>query len=100
MVYGDFKDLPRRATSDKVVHNKAFNIAKNPKYDEHQQDLASMIYRFFDKKIWNTNSGPITNSDVVSENKELSKDLHKPIIRNSKNKMYIHVLQAIFGVLI
>ena len=36
MVYGDFKDLPRRATSDKVVHNKAFNIAKNPKYDEHQ----------------------------------------------------------------
>ena len=40
MVYGDFKDLPRRATSDKVVHIKAFNTAKNPKYDQHQQDLA------------------------------------------------------------
>ena len=33
MAYGDFKDLPRRAASDKVLRDKAFNIAKNPKYD-------------------------------------------------------------------
>ena len=29
---------------------KAFNIAKNPKCDEYQTRLASMLYKFFDKK--------------------------------------------------
>ena len=29
--YGDFKDLKRRTFSDKVLINKAFNIAKNHK---------------------------------------------------------------------
>ena len=33
MVYGDFKNLNRRTGSDKVLLNKAFNVAKNPKYD-------------------------------------------------------------------
>ena len=33
MAYGDFKDLTRRTASDKILHDKAFNIAKNPKYD-------------------------------------------------------------------
>ena len=44
MAYGDFKDLTRRTASDKVLHDKAFNIAKNPKYDEYQHRLASMVY--------------------------------------------------------
>ena len=48
--YGDFKDLTRRAAADKVLHDKAFNIAKNPKYDGYQRGLASMIYKFFDEK--------------------------------------------------
>ena len=51
MVYGDFKDLPKRADFDYVILNKAFNIPKNLKYDEHQGDLASMIYKFSDKKF-------------------------------------------------
>ena len=50
MAYGDFKDLARRTTSDKVLRDKAFNIAKNPKYDGYQRGLASMVYKFFDKK--------------------------------------------------
>ena len=50
MAYGDFKDLARRTASDKVLRNKAFNIAKNPKYDGYQRGLASMVYKFFDKK--------------------------------------------------
>ena len=33
MLYGDFKDFTRREGSDKILHDKAFNIAKNPKYD-------------------------------------------------------------------
>ena len=41
MTYGDFKDLVKRTVSDKVLCNKAFNIAKNPKYDGHQRGLAS-----------------------------------------------------------
>ena len=49
MAYGDFEDLPKQIASDKVLHNKAFNIAKNSKYDEYQRGLASVVYNFFDK---------------------------------------------------
>ena len=50
MAHGDFKDLQTRIASDKVLRDKAFNIAKNPKYDRYQRGLASMVYKFFDKK--------------------------------------------------
>ena len=50
MANGDFKDLPRRMASDKVLRDKAFNIDKNPKYDGYQRVLASMVYNFYDKK--------------------------------------------------
>ena len=33
MAHGDFEDLPRREIEDKTLHDKAFNIAKFPKYD-------------------------------------------------------------------
>ena len=51
MAYGDFKDLTRRTGSDKILGDIAFNIAKNPKYDGYQRGLASMVYKFFDKKL-------------------------------------------------
>ena len=51
MAYGYFKDLNRRATADKVLRDEAFNIAKNPKFDEYQQGFFSMGYKFFDKKL-------------------------------------------------
>ena len=50
MAYGDFKDLKRRTVANNVLRDKAFNIAKNPKYDGYQKELASMVYTFFDKK--------------------------------------------------
>ena len=50
MTYGDFKNLPRRTVSGKVLHDKAFNIAKNPIYDGYQRGLTSMVYKCFDKK--------------------------------------------------
>ena len=56
MAYGKYKDLKRRTKSDKVLKDKAFEIASNPKYDGYQKGLASMAYKFFDKKIkrkWN-----------------------------------------------
>ena len=49
MAYVDFKGLPRRASSDKVLRDKAFNIAKNLKYDEYQCGLASVLSKYFDK---------------------------------------------------
>ena len=47
MAYGDFKDLNRRTAADRVLRDKGFNIAKNPKYDGYQHGLASMVYKCF-----------------------------------------------------
>ena len=51
MAYGDFKGLTRRTASDKIMYEKAFNIAKNPKYDGFQRGFPSIVYKFFDKNI-------------------------------------------------
>ena len=61
--------------------DKAFNIAKNPKYDGYQGGVASMAYNFFDKK---TSSRWIKNQNM--SHKELVKELHKPIIRKFKKR--------------
>ena len=44
MAYQDFKDLTRRAASDKILRDKPIETAKNLKYDEYQRRLASMVY--------------------------------------------------------
>ena len=51
MDYGNSKDLVKRTQSDKVLRDKAFKIASDPKYDCYQRGLASMVYNFFDIKI-------------------------------------------------
>ena len=45
MPYGDFKDLAKRTVSDKVLGDKAFNIAKNPKYDGYQREVVLLSYK-------------------------------------------------------
>ena len=50
MTYRDFEDLARRTASEKVLRDKAFNIAKNLKYDGYERGLASAVYKLFDKK--------------------------------------------------
>ena len=50
MAYGDFEYLKRRTASDKILRDKAFNVAKNPEYDGYQRGLAAMVYTFFNKK--------------------------------------------------
>ena len=62
-VHGDFKDLTRRTTSEKILRDKAFNIAKNPKNDGYQCGLASMIYKFLDQK---TCGGAIKNMHDIN----------------------------------
>ena len=76
MAYRDFKDLKRRAQSDKFLKDKVFKIATNLKYDGYQRGLASMVYKFFDKKSKTTG---IKNE--IKENQLLANELHKPIIR-------------------
>ena len=44
MAYGDFKDSTKRTAVDKVLRDKPFNVAKNPKYDGYQRGLASMLF--------------------------------------------------------
>ena len=51
ITYGDSKDLTRKTASDKILRDKAFNIAANPKYDGYHPGLASMVYKYFDKKM-------------------------------------------------
>ena len=85
MAYGDFKDLVRRTASDKVLRDKAFNIAKNPKYDGYQRGLTSMVFKFFDKKM----IGSSVNVDV--NNEKLAEELHKPIIRKLKKKSLLRI---------
>ena len=50
MACDKYKDLEKRTQSDKVLKDKAFTITNNPKYDGYQRGLASMVYKFFDKK--------------------------------------------------
>ena len=105
MAYEDFKDLARRTASDKVSRDKAFNIAKNPKYDEYQRGLASMIYKFFDKKakwsgIVNNNNNDNNNNNKTKQIIRLAKELHKSIIRNLKKEQFILDSKTIFGMLI
>ena len=113
MAYGNFKDLASRTASDKILRDKAFNIAKNPKCDGYQRGLASMVYNFFDKKssgcgIDNNNSNNNNNNknneikqnwrplDLVSL--QLSEELHKPIIKKvKKRKVYSRFKDNIWG---
>ena len=50
MAYGKSKDLVKKTQSDKIFRNKAFKIVSDPKYS-YQRGLASMFYKFFDKKL-------------------------------------------------
>ena len=79
MAYGKSKYLAKRTQTDKVLRDKAFKIASNPKYDGYQRGLASMVYRFFDKKS--------RGSGVATEpNHQLANELHRQIIRKFKRR--------------
>ena len=92
MAYGDFKDLVKRTAADNVLRDKAFNIAKDPKYDGYQKGLASMVYKFFDKKT------AASGVKSMPRNEQLSEELHKPIIRKfKKRKVYSASKDNIWG---
>ena len=74
--YSDGKDLAKRTISDKILNDRAYEIARNRGYDGYQRVLASMVYKFFDKK---TESG-------VGVKEQLAEELHKPVIKKFKRR--------------
>ena len=76
IAYNKFKDLEKRIQSGIVLKNKTYKIAANPKYN----GLASMVYKFFDKK---------SKESGLKENQQLADELYKPNIRKfKKRKVY------------
>ena len=64
-----------------MLRNKAFNIAKNPKYNGYHRGLASMVYIFIDKR----SSSGIVKNEIIS-NKYLAEELNKQIIRKFQKR--------------
>ena len=86
MAYGKYKDLNKRTHLDKVLRDKAFEIASNLGYDVYQIGLASMVINFFGKKSKGSGIKSILNQ------------LHKPIIRKfKKRKVYSSFKDNIWG---
>ena len=102
MAYGDFKDLAKRRASDKVLRDKAFGKAKNPKYDGYERGLASMVYNFFDKKTSGSGVATLANrstaNNKIKQNQQLAEELHQTIIKkNLKRRVYSSFKDNIWG---
>ena len=103
--YSDSKDLTIRTVADKILKNKAFDIAKDPKYDGYQRGLASMVYKFFDSKVASPDKKSVgsgakrVNTKITPQSEQLAEELHKPIIRKfKKRKVYSTFKDNIWGV--
>ena len=91
MAYGDFKDLTRRTAFYKILRDKAFNVAKNPKYDGYQRGLAYMVYRrLHAEKL---------KMKLFIIKKQL-KNYTNQLLEKLKKQKYTHLLRKIFVVLI
>ena len=98
-VYADHKDLINRTEADKVLRDKAYDIASNPKYDGYQRGLASMVYKFFDKKSMGSGTAKPSSLKRIASSSILADERHKPIIRKfDKRKVYSQFKDNIWGV--
>ena len=96
--YSDSKYLTERTVADKILKNRAFNIAKDPKCDGYQRGLASMVFKFFDKKTAGSDAKRV-NSKLTLQNQQLAEELHKPIIKKiEKRKVHAAFKDNIWGV--
>ena len=101
--YADHKDLINRTKSEKFLRDKACNIASNPEYDGYQRGLASMVYKFFDKKSMGSGNAKSSSLERVKNLKDsssiLADELHKPNIKRfNKRKVYSQFKDNIWGV--
>ena len=96
--YADHKDLINRTEADKVLKGKAYDIASNQEYDGYERGLASMVYKFFDKKSTGSGFKKLKNMTKPSSS-ILADELHKPVIRKfKKRKVYSQFKDNIWGV--
>ena len=95
LAYGDFNDLTKRTASDKIFHDKAFDIAKNKKHDGYQRGLGLMIYTSFNKKLLQEQ---LTMKLCLVKYQQ--KNYTSQLLEKLRKKKYTHILQIIFGVLI
>ena len=93
MAYGKTKDLVKRTQSDKVLKDKTFQIASDPNYDGYQRGLASVVYKFFDKK--SSGSG-IANESIINQQINFINQL----LENLKKEKFNHRLETTFWALI
>ena len=97
--YADHKDFLNRTEADKILRDKAYDIASNPKCDCYQRGLASMVYKFFDKKSTAEPSSLEHTGSGIASSSILTDELHKPIIRKfHKRKVYSQFKDNIWGV--
>ena len=95
--YFDSKHLTKRTAADKILRNRAFNIAKDPKYDGYQRGSASMVYKFFDKKSKGSGLKHV-NTKLTPQNRQLAEELHKRIIKKfEKRKVHAAFKDNIWG---
>ena len=88
--YSESKDLTKRTVAYKILKNKAFDIAKDLKYDGYQRGLGSMVYKFFYSKVaWPDKKSVGNGAKLIPQNEQLADELHKPVIRKfKKRKVY------------
>ena len=89
MAYEDFKYLTRRTTSDKILRDKVFNVAKNLKYDRYKRVHFKKSALFAWSETLATSDKSASSSAVKIENitrQKLPEELHKPIIRKFENR--------------
>ena len=97
--YSDSKDLTKRTVADKILKNKAFDIAKDPKYDGYQRGLASMVYKCLMKNLQEgVQSTLILNLRLKISN--WLKNFINLLLENLKKEKYIQHLKIIFRMLI
>ena len=101
--YADHRDLINRTEADKFLRDKAYDIASNPEYDGYQRGLATMVYKFFDKKATAEPSAKHVIGSGVKKLKNssliLADELHKPVIKTfNKRKVYSQFKDNIWGV--
>ena len=85
LAYGKSITLGKRTRAYKVLRDKAFKIASDPKYDGYQRELASMVYKFFYKKSRGSGvAASLASKSVTKPNHQLANELHRQIIRKFK----------------
>ena len=84
----NYKNLTGKTSSDKMLHDKGFNFAKNAKYERYQRVLALIFYKFFDKKIICYSQRPHSrnNKNDNTWDQQLAEELHKTIIKKFKKR--------------